>query len=323
MIVRILGGGPAGSAAAIAALALDAKVEIFEKAKFPRHKVCGEYLSPIAISVLEKLKQKEAFLQQGPARLNQIRVHFKTRSKTVRLPEPGYGFSRYCLDEMLFSAALTAGAQHVALGADRPNIIASGRVPMDSSLHRLFAFKAHFSGPGSDALEQFFFSRCYVEVTPVEGGFTSIAGMAPEHMLHRHGFDFDTFLDRSPALRERIRPLKRQMNWMKAGPIVFESKFGVDQTADTYYAGDALAFSDPYSGAGIAAALETGRLAGECCVRGVSTAHYMRKCRRMLEKPFHNAIRIRKWLDEGHAERFAPILPAGLIYSMTRPRISA
>ena len=321
MHVRILGGGIAGSAAAIAARALDAPVEIFEKAKFPRHKVCGEFVSGQAVALLEKLKLKDEFTEQQPVRLNRVLIHFKKRSKTVALAETGYGLSRYCLDNLLFSRAVAAGAAHVPLGLDRPNIIASGRVAMDTSLNRLFSFKAHFAGPASDALELFFFSRCYVEVTPIEGGFTNICGVAPEHMLHRYGFDFDTLLDRSPALRERIRPMKRQMNWMKAGPIVFESKFGVNQTADTYYVGDALAFTDPFTGAGIAAALESGRLAGECCARGVSSAYYMKKCRAMFERPFLNARRIRGLLDNGRAERFALVLPAGLLFSMTRPRI--
>lgn len=296
-------------------------VEIIEKAKFPRHKVCGEFLSPQAVTVLDKLKLKEAFFDHEPCRLNRVLVHFKTRSRVVALREPGYGLSRSILDDLLFSRALGAGAQHVPLSTERPNIIAGGRVSLDSSLNRMFAFKAHFTGPGGDAQEMFFFSRCYVSVTPVENGFTNICGLAPEHMLHRYGFDFDTLLDRSPALRARIRPLKRQMNWMKAGPIVFESKFGINQTADTYYAGDVLAFTDPFTGSGIASALESGRLAGDFCARGAGTLGYMEKCRAIFEKPFQNARRIRRMLDTGRAERLALVLPAGLIFTLTRPRI--
>ena len=322
MQVRILGGGIAGSAAAIAACEFGAPVEIIEKSKFPRHKVCGEYLSAQAVSILDKLSLKEAFLQQEPARLARVILHFKKRSRTVELKEPGYGLSRYFLDHLLFSRALEVGSRHVPLADERPTIIASGRVPVDTSLHRLFAFKAHFEGPTSDALEMFFFSRCYIQLTPIEKGFTNICGLAPEHMLHRYGFDFDTLLDRSPALRLRIRPLKRQMNWMKAGPIVFENKFGVNQTVETYYAGDALAFNDPFTGSGIAAALETGRLAGECCARGVSTGEYMKRCRAMLERPFKNARRIRRMLDSGRADRFCLVLPASLGFAITKPRIA-
>ncbi len=321
MTVRILGGGVAGSAAAISARMRNADVELIEKVHYPRHKVCGEFVSPQAVMLLGKLGVTDAFLGAAPSRLDSIRVHFKKRSRKVKLDEPGYGLSRYVLDDLLFSRALEAGAQHVPLGRERPNIIASGRLPVDTSLNRQFAFKAHFEGPPGDAVEMFFFSRCFVEVTPIEKGFTNICGLAHEHMLHRYGFDFDTFLDRSPALRARIRPLKRQMNWVKAGPIVIDNKFGINETADSFYVGDALAFADPFTGSGLAAALESGRLAGELCARGASSAEYMKQCRAIFLKPFQNAQRIRALLDSGRAELLSMALPASLMFSMTRPRI--
>jgi flavin-dependent dehydrogenase len=44
--VHVVGGGPAGAMAAFAAMREGAPVRIFEKSAFPRHKVCGEFLSP-------------------------------------------------------------------------------------------------------------------------------------------------------------------------------------------------------------------------------------------------------------------------------------
>ena len=41
----IVGGGPAGCAAAITAARLGAKVLLIERGHFPRHKVCGEFVS--------------------------------------------------------------------------------------------------------------------------------------------------------------------------------------------------------------------------------------------------------------------------------------
>src|ERR1017187_6018543 len=43
--VHVVGGGPAGVMAAFAAMREGAPVRIFEKSAFPRHKVCGEFLS--------------------------------------------------------------------------------------------------------------------------------------------------------------------------------------------------------------------------------------------------------------------------------------
>ena len=51
----ILGGGPAGTAAALAARRLGMSVAIWDRDQFPRDKVCGESLSALGIEVLERL----------------------------------------------------------------------------------------------------------------------------------------------------------------------------------------------------------------------------------------------------------------------------
>jgi len=42
--IRVIGAGPAGAAAAIAARLEGVEVDLFEKSRFPRQKVCGEFL---------------------------------------------------------------------------------------------------------------------------------------------------------------------------------------------------------------------------------------------------------------------------------------
>jgi len=44
--LAIIGGGPAGTAAAITASRSGARVLLLERGAFPRHKVCGEFISP-------------------------------------------------------------------------------------------------------------------------------------------------------------------------------------------------------------------------------------------------------------------------------------
>src|SRR5947209_3052939 len=53
--IRIVGGGPAGSAAAIAACRDGADVGLLEKSRAPRHKICGEFISAEACRILDKL----------------------------------------------------------------------------------------------------------------------------------------------------------------------------------------------------------------------------------------------------------------------------
>jgi flavin-dependent dehydrogenase len=53
--ITVIGGGPAGCAAALAAMSEGSAVTLYEKSRFPRHKVCGEFLSPELVPALESL----------------------------------------------------------------------------------------------------------------------------------------------------------------------------------------------------------------------------------------------------------------------------
>src|ERR1035438_247864 len=52
--VHVVSGGPAGVMATFAAMREGAPVRIFEKSAFPRHKVCGEFLSPAILPLLRR-----------------------------------------------------------------------------------------------------------------------------------------------------------------------------------------------------------------------------------------------------------------------------
>ena len=110
-LVSILGAGPAGASAAIAARREGAAVRLIEKSKFPRHKVCGEFLSPEIEAALKNLGAWDSFLAAGPARIHSMKLHFGNREKTSRLKEPAWGLSRYSFDALLFDRAIGQGAR--------------------------------------------------------------------------------------------------------------------------------------------------------------------------------------------------------------------
>ncbi len=321
--VEVIGGGPAGSAAALAALAEGAEVTLFEKSHFPRHKVCGEFLSPEVEPLLESLGLGPAFRAAGPARIVRAVLHVAGREKHFRLPEPACSLSRAALDRLLLDEALRRGAE---LQSERRKpvpragaalVVAHGRQAPAHAGARLFGFKTHFSGPADEAVELFFFDGGYAGLSPVEGGAINVCGLAPEESLRACGFQPEQLLPQK--LLARLGPLERRFDWLLTGPLVYRDEF--QSRADLYLAGDALGFVDPFTGSGILAALSTGRLAGQAASRGHAPDEYYAQCRRLLRRQYRVASALRGMLGSGFTERIARWLPGGLLYRLTRPRV--
>ena len=66
--VHVVGGGPAGVWAAFAAMREGAPARIFEKSAFPRHKVCGEFLSPAILPMSPPRRLRGGFPSTSPRR---------------------------------------------------------------------------------------------------------------------------------------------------------------------------------------------------------------------------------------------------------------
>ena len=317
--INIRGGGPAGSAAALAALREGAGVRVVEKSRLPRHKVCGEFYSPEITPELEKLGVWDAFLAAGPARVRRTVLHFGRIQKKSKLPEPAFGLSRYEFDRLLLEHATAAGAVVVNACDAEPLIVATGRSPKPQPKGtRWFGFKAHFEGPTDDAVELFFFNRCYVGVTSVENGRTNVCGLAPESLLSSFAFEYDRIVSHCPALSDRLKPLRRIIPWISTGPLQYGQAFEGQGTI--YHAGDALSFVDPFTGSGILAAVRSGAMAGRAVTRGQPVEKYLRDCRTSLRQPFQVASVLRKALEGGWADKLAPLAPSRLLFALTRPR---
>lgn len=324
--VHVVGGGPAGAMAALAAVREGAAVRIFEKSVFPRHKVCGEFLSPAILTVLGRAGCERAFLKLRPAVLREMQLHFGSRVIRHQLPEPAYGLSRYELDRLLLRHAASVGAevgreQWTAAAEGATVIHAAGRRSVAPTGDRLFGFKAHFSGPINDAVELHFFDDCYVGVSAIEGGATNVCGLAPERALRSFGFNPGDLLERCAPLSERLRPLTRTMEWLVTGPLVFSERLSRRAGEGIYRAGDSLGFIDPFTGSGILNAMLTGELAGVAAARGTPEEAYLRECRRMLSRPFLVSSVMRAVIASGQAGRLASLVPGGLLFHATRPSV--
>lgn len=115
--VIIAGGGPAGASAAIHLSTRGARVLLAEQKKFPRAKLCGEFISPECVPHFARLGVAERMLAAGPAKLTET-VFYSRKGKSVSVPSTWFGaggialgLSRAEMDEQLLRRASDAGAQ--------------------------------------------------------------------------------------------------------------------------------------------------------------------------------------------------------------------
>ena len=113
----IIGGGPAGATIALALAEAGWRVAIIEKAAFPRRKVCGEYLSPAGLSVLNRLGVAEDWQRRAGPGVRRVALFAGEAVVAALMPaaEPLDGFGRALgrdvLDALLLDAAGAAGAE--------------------------------------------------------------------------------------------------------------------------------------------------------------------------------------------------------------------
>ncbi|WP_166381109.1 geranylgeranyl reductase family protein [Catellatospora methionotrophica] len=107
--VAIVGAGPAGSAAALAAALAGASVLLLDRDVFPRDKACGDGIAQQGLDVLAGLGVTG--LTDGFAPIGSLRLTGPGGAQAAgELPEPAYVIPRAVFDARLVAAALRAGA---------------------------------------------------------------------------------------------------------------------------------------------------------------------------------------------------------------------
>ena len=83
----VVGGGPAGTSAAITCARDGVHVLLLERGRFPRQKVCGEFVSAESLDLLaELLAAQHECLLSGSMRISHSRVFLDGRVIEVRAP---------------------------------------------------------------------------------------------------------------------------------------------------------------------------------------------------------------------------------------------
>ena len=118
--VVVVGGGPAGASAAIHLAASGARVLVVERERFPREKLCGEFISPECFAHFARLGVEGGMMAAGGVRVAETKF-FAASGRAAVVPSEWFGaaagggscalgLSRAEMDARLLARARAAGA---------------------------------------------------------------------------------------------------------------------------------------------------------------------------------------------------------------------
>jgi flavin-dependent dehydrogenase len=313
--VFVIGGGPAGLAAAIAARQQGLRVIVADGAQMPIDKPCGEGLMPDGLAALEKLGVSANAENSYPFR----GIRFLSAGLEVAAAFPngssGLGVRRTLLHRLIAERAASLGidflwqtpvtgisADGVHMGSRKVSarwIIGadggSSRVRRWAGLDAFrkrdcrYAFRQHYRvAPWTDRMELYWGRSGEVYVTPVSKSEVCVAAISRDSKLR-----LAEALQRFPELKSRLDGA--DVSSPEKGAFVATCKLKRVSRCNVALIGDASGTVDAITGEGLCLAFSQALVLADC-LRSGNLAGYEQEHRRLAFRP-HLMARLMLTLD--------------------------
>ncbi|TCP35750.1 FAD-dependent monooxygenase [Sphingomonas sp. BK235] len=347
----ILGGGPAGAAAAITLARAGTPPLVLERTRATGDALCGGFLSWRTLAALERLGVDPAALGDGVVR--RVRLFAAGRTIEAPLPAPARGVSRRRLDAVLLAHAESLGAaveRGVAVRAVEADalrtadgarlegaalFLASGKhdvrgAARTPSRPRDPAIGLRTRRAGSraldrlvgDAIELHLFRGGYAGVVRQEDGSTNICLALRRSRLGAAGDParlLATLAHEAPALGERLGDAAGAIEAIANVPYGWRARAG---RAGTFRLGDQAAVIPSLAGEGMGIALASGASAARAWLDGGAAAApaWQAAFARRAARPLAVAGAVRTLAEHPllAAPLLAPLTRAGLVEALAR-----
>lgn len=322
--VAVIGGGLAGLSAAIELSLRGAKVVLFEKKDYPRHKVCGEYVSNEVLPILSRFGC-------DPFKIGGTRIRKFTLSapsgKTVssELPLGAFGLSRYQLDQMLWQRAVELGVdvhtKHQVREIGFHNGMAEIKAQKDSyyaqfvvgafgktsNLSVTSSQKTHGKYIGvkrhvqlafpNDEVALHNFDGGYCGVSKVEDNRVNICYLAPAKAVRDVG-GVDNFEQRIMSRNPHLKSVLEEAIPLFERPLAISNfAFGAEKPVvdHVFMAGDSAGMISPLCGNGMAMAITSGYQLAEILDNALSGRLSRGEAERAYTRQWQKQFSSRMW----------------------------
>jgi len=185
--VIVIGGGLAGLTSAIHLSKEGFNVLLIEKNSYPKHKVCGEYVSNEVMPYLNFLGFNP--FEFGAKRISEFELTTHNNKKIVaRLPLGGFGMSRYEMDFQLYQLALKKGVKVLQDTVEDVGFN-NGIFQVETKENQTVQSKIVIAAFGKRSNLDVKFQRKFIQKrSPYLGVKTHVSGEFPQEIVALHNF---------------------------------------------------------------------------------------------------------------------------------------